>query len=72
MFKDPIAPKQCKQVTYHRYGDKFLGKGDDYGTGFNVPVGTKGQAKASGNTVPRGVKTMDVSNAEEKYGHSGY
>jgi hypothetical protein len=64
MFKDPIAPKQCKIDKNTRYTEKFQEKGENYGTGFNVPVGSFGQAKNSKSVIPSGVKEMDVRDAK--------
>ena len=64
MFKDPIAPTQCKKDKNSRYSVVFEEKGENYGTGFNVPVGTKGKTDSSRNAIPSGVRTMDLKDVK--------
>ncbi len=61
-FKDPIAPKIKKTIMnspwnfdapqYDERTSVFVTAGTNYGTGFNQPVGTKGEAKGSTSALP--------------------
>lgn len=71
-FKEPNAIKNQnpKDVTKSPWGNKnlpydkrsgcFVSLGTDYGTGINQPVGHNNNPKQRAETMPMGVKTMDL------------
>lgn len=74
MFKDPIAPRVKEQkkkspwdFTAPCYDQRnLISAGDNHGTGFNNPVGHKGNPKERVDTLPYGtVNTMRVDNIPE-------
>lgn len=74
MFKNPIAPKvkESKKKSPWNfeapcYDERnMISAGDNYGVGFNQPVGREGNPKTSSDVLPFGkVKTMQVDNMPE-------
>lgn len=71
MFKNPIAPRVKEEkkkspwdFTAPCYDQRnMISAGDNYGVGFNQPVGHKGNPKERASTLPMGrVDTMRVDN----------
>lgn len=74
MFKNPIAPKIKEKKAKSPWNFQapcydernFVSAGDNYGTGFNQPVGHKGNPKERASTLPFGrIKTMRDDNIPE-------
>lgn len=71
MFKNPIAPRIKETKEKNPWNFKapcydqrtMISAGDNYGTGFNQPVGRKGNPKTRVDVLPFGkVETMRVDN----------
>lgn len=82
MFKNPIAPKVKEKEAKNPFNFQapcydqrnMISAGDNYGKGFNQPVGHKGFPKQKSEVLPFGrVKTMqDDGMKESKMGMYGF
>lgn len=71
MFKDPIAPKKVdrtmekkdpypmKTMSYDNRSGGFIRAGQDYGVGFNNPVGHKDKPKETCECLPMTSRTIN-------------
>lgn len=74
MFKNPIAPKIKESKSKNPWNFKapcydernMISAGDNYGVGFNQPVGHEGNPKERSDVLPFGkVRTMKDDNMKE-------
>lgn len=74
MFKNPIAPKVKEKEAKNPFSFQapcydqrnMISAGDNYGVGFNQPIGHSGFPKQKVEVLPQGrVKTMQVDNMSE-------
>ena len=74
MFKNPIAPKVKEEKAKNPWNFKapcydqrnMISAGDNYGVGFNQPVGHEGNPKARVDVLPFGkVSTMQDDNMKQ-------
>ena len=69
-FRNPIAPKMKEKKIrspwnfeappYDQRSGCAINAGTDYGTGFNVPIGTSGKPSANAKRMPDGCKRIDI------------